>query len=282
MNIQWFPGHMTKALRMMQNNVDLVDVIGYVLDARAPASCLNPAFSGLISGKPCVYILNKCDIADKSKVKQWIDYFAQSDKECVAISAINVGDANKIVSAFGTVTEQIKDKYKSKGIFRPIRAMIIGIPNCGKSTIINCMAGKKNAVTGNKPGVTKGKQWVRLKNGIELLDTPGTVWAKFDDQIVARRLSYIGSIKDDVFDVYELSLHLLEEVQQLYPQSITARYGICDFECSVEKLHEQIAIKRGFVLKGGNIDNERCSKAILDDFRKGKIGAITFELPHEE
>lgn len=279
MRIQWFPGHMTKALRMMEDNIKLVDIIGYVLDARAPMSSINPAFGKLTMGKPIVYIFNKSDLADKSKLDKWINYYRSQGNICVTVSATNIGEASKISKALAEVSAGLNQKYKNKGIFKPIRAMIVGVPNCGKSTIINCLSGKKVTVTGDRPGVTRGKQWVRLASGVELLDTPGTVWSKFEDDLVAERLCFIGSIKDDVVDIYELSCALLTQLIELYPQYITERYKVADLTMPIAELHTAIGAKRGFVIRGGDIDWERTSKTIIDDFRKGKLGRVTFEEP---
>ncbi len=279
MNIQWFPGHMTKALRMMEENVKLVDAIGYVLDARAPAACLNPSFEKIIGNRPVVFILNKCDLADPQKIEEWCNYFRHSSLHFVKITATASKEASKISQAFALATSHIKDKMKAKGVFRPIRCLIIGVPNCGKSTIINCLSGRKTVITGDKPGVTKGKQWVRLQSGLELLDTPGTLWPKFDNDLVASRLCFIGSIKDDVVDLHELACLLLEELVLLYPSALMERYKLTDISATPCDIFEQIALQRGFLLRGGDIDIERCAKAILDDFRKGKIGKITFDTP---
>ncbi len=280
MNIQWFPGHMTKALRMMDENVKIIDAIGYVLDARAPLSCFNPSFDKIIGDKPCVFILNKCDLADSEKVKLWCDWFSKNDMAYVKVTATASAEAGKIVSAFYLATEQLRQKIQKKGVFRPVRFLIIGVPNCGKSTLINCLSGRKAVVTGDKPGVTKGKQWVRLQNGIELLDTPGTLWPKFDNDIVARRLCFIGSIKDDIVDLHEVALALIDELSEQYPQLLKDRYSITDLSDN-QKVFENIGKKRGLLIRGGEIDEERCSKAILDDFRKGKIGRITLDVPQK-
>ena len=279
MNIQWFPGHMTKALRMMEENVKIVDAIGYVLDARAPASCFNPSFQKIVGNKPCVFILNKCDLADPAKVDAWCRYFAENTMPYVKVTATASAEASKISKAFAEITADLREKYKAKGIFKPIRCLIIGVPNCGKSTIINCLSGRKAVITGDKPGVTKGKQWVRLQSGLELLDTPGTLWPKFDDDKVASRLCFIGSIKDDVVDLYEVASMLIEQLVELYPNSIEQRFKVQIEGRNTAEIFEEIAAKRGFLLRGGEIDSERCAKAILDDFRKGKIGKITFDLP---
>ena len=279
MNIQWFPGHMTKALRMMEENVKIVDAIGYVLDARAPASCFNPSFDKIVGNKPCVFILNKCDLADSEKVNLWCKYFTENKQPFVKITATASAEAFKISAAFADITEELRAKYKAKGIFKPIRCLIIGVPNCGKSTIINCLSGRKTVITGDKPGVTKGKQWVRLQSGLELLDTPGTLWPKFDNDLVASRLCFIGSIKDDIVDLSEVAFALIEQLVELYPNCIEQRFNVQSDGKSTLEVFEEIAAKRGFLLRGGEIDSERCAKAILDDFRKGKIGKITFDLP---
>lgn len=281
MTIQWFPGHMTKAIRMMEENVKIVDAIGYVLDARAPASCFNPSFNKIVGNKPCLFILNKCDLADPAKIDKWSEYFQANKLAYVKVTATASADASKIANGFAQITADLRAKYKAKGIFKPVRCLIIGVPNCGKSTLINCLSGRRAVITGDKPGVTKGKQWVRLANGLELLDSPGTLWPKFDDEQVAARLCFIGSIKDDVVDLYEVSNMLINELLVQYPHMLSERFKIDVCNKSSVEIFEQIAVKRGFLLRGGEIDYERCSKAILDDFRKGKIGRITLDLPEE-
>ena len=279
MNIQWFPGHMTKALRMMEENVKIVDAIGYVLDARAPASCFNPSFTKIVGNKPCVFILNKCDLADPVKVDAWCRYFSANSMPYVKVTATASAEASKISNALYEITSELREKHKATGLFKPVRCLIIGVPNCGKSTIINCLTGRRAVITGDRPGVTKGKQWVRLQSGLELLDTPGTLWPKFDDEKVASRLCFIGSIKDDVVDLYEVASMLIEQLIELYPNSIEERFKVSAVGKSTAEVFDEIAAKRGFLLRGGEIDSERCAKAILDDFRKGKIGRITFDLP---
>ncbi len=269
---------MTKALRMMEENAKIVDAVGYVLDARAPFACFNPSFQKIIGNKPCVFILNKCDLADSAKVDSWCSYFQSRNEQYVKVTATASAEANKIVTAFENATVELREKNKKKGVFKPVRCMILGVPNCGKSTLINCLSGRKTVVTGDKPGVTKGKQWVRLQNGLELLDTPGTLWPKFEDEQTAYELCFIGSIKDDVVDILEVSQKLLEVLCQQYPNNIKERYKI-ETSSSATDMFTQIAQKRGFLLRGGDIDDERCAKAILDDFRKGKLGKITLDLP---
>lgn len=278
MNVQWFPGHMTKALRMMEENAKIVDAIGYVLDARAPSACFNPQFASVVGNKPCIFILNKCDLADPYKLDVWCKYFQNKGDAFVKITATASAEAGKVVSAFASLTSELSAKYRAKGIFKPVRFMIVGVPNCGKSTIINCLSGKKTVITGDKPGVTKGKQWVRLQSGLELLDTPGTLWPKFDDELVASRLCFIGSIKDDVVDMYEIALSLIAQLAELYPKNLAERYNT-DSRKNADEIFAEIASKRGYLLRGGEIDAERCAKAVVDDFRKGKLGKITFDLP---
>lgn len=278
MSVQWFPGHMTKALRMMEENAKIVDAVGYVLDARAPFACFNPSFQKIVGNKPCVFILNKCDLADAKKTDAWCNYFKNRGEKFVKVTATASAEATKITAAFEYATAQLREKNQKKGVFKPVRFMILGVPNCGKSTLINCLAGKKTVVTGDKPGVTKGKQWVRLKNGLELLDTPGTLWPKFDDEQTAYELCFIGSIKDDVVDILEISQQLLKTLIEQYPAKVEERYKI-SLEPDFQTTFEKIAQKRGFLLRGGEIDVERCAKAVLDDFRKGKMGGITLDLP---
>ena len=281
MSIQWFPGHMTKALRMMQDNVKIVGAIGYVLDARAPAACFNPSFEKIVGNKPCVFILNKCDLADNAKVDKWCAYLKQRGNKVVKVTATASAEAGKITSAFEEITLPLREKQRQKGVFKPVRCLILGVPNCGKSTIINCLSGRKTVITGDKPGVTKGKQWVRLKTGLELLDTPGTLWPKFDEEKLAYELCFVGSIKDDVVDLTDVALHLINQLAELYPQNLSDRYKIETQGKTSQEIFDVIAQKRGFLLRGGEIDVERCSKAVLDDFRKGKMGKITLDLPNE-
>lgn len=279
MNIQWFPGHMTKAVRMMEENVKIVDIIGYVLDARSPAACFNPQFNKIIGNKPCLFILNKCDLADPAKISLWCKYFDELGYKYVKVTATASAESSKIVAALQNMAKSLSDKLRNKGIFKPVRCLILGVPNCGKSTIINCLSGRKAVITGDRPGVTKGKQWVRLSNGLELLDTPGTLWPKFENEEVAKRLCYIGSIKDDVVDIYELACALTEELTETYPSLLVGRYSVDASGLNGMEIVSAIAAKRGYVVRGGEIDSERTAKALLDDFRKGKIGKVTLDLP---
>lgn len=275
MRIQWFPGHMTKAVRLIEENLKLVDTVGYVLDARAPEACFNPIFDKLTEGKSAIYIINKCDLADPKKTSEFAERLRGQGKTVVCVSAINTNAIKSVADAFKNSEHERIEKFKAKGITRPIRAMIIGVPNCGKSTVINAVSGKKKTVTGDKPGVTKGKQWVRLAEGLELMDTPGTLWGKIEDEAFARRLCYIGSVKDDVVDICELAPLLLEDLKEYYPQELNKRYNIACEGLSGTEILDEICRKRGCTVRGGEPDTLRGAKAVLDDFRKGRIGRIT-------
>ncbi len=279
MDIQWFPGHMTKALRMLEVEVKLADVIYYVLDSRAPFSCVNPELNKIAGNKPFIYILNKADMADDQTTTKWKNYFTRATAKAIVLNSTKSNASQILIKeTLKTLSEKL-DKYKQKGINKPLRAMIVGVPNSGKSTLTNNLCGKAKAVTGNKPGVTRGKQWVRISEKLEVLDTPGTLWPSFEDKTVALNLAFIGSIKDDVLNTYELSLNLIERVTQLSPSAISSRYGIETAEKTSEEILEAIAKKRGFIMAKGELDLERASLAFLDEFRKGKLGKISLEEP---
>ena len=273
-HIQWFPGHMTKAMRMMEENVPLVDGVLCILDARAPAATFNKNLKKLFGAKPVLYLLNKCDLADEAKTDAFVAEIAKS-AFALKCTATAQGAASKIAAK---LPELLKEKFArdaAKGMTRPPRLMVAGIPNTGKSTVINALSGAKRAVTGDKAGVTRGKQWIRCE-GFELLDTPGTMPPSFENQALARHLAYIGSINDDILDMDELALELLGEIAQTYPQYLTARYNITDFSAPLA-MYEQVCRARGFLLLGGAFDYERGGKAVVDDFRKGRLGRITLE-----
>lgn len=279
MQINWFPGHMTKALRLIEENIKLVDIVCYVLDARAPLACLNPSINTILADKPIVYILNKSDLADSNKVNLWVKHFVSSRFYAVALDATKSSSSKLLLNELNKIKLLRIDKFKNKGVNTSVRVMIVGIPNSGKSTIINMLCGRKSAMTGDKPGVTKGKQWVKLANAMDLLDTPGTLWSSIDSQRLARHLAFIGSIKDDILDITDLAVYLVEELLIQYPQAISTRYNIFTDSVKPIEIIDAICVKRGFVIKGGEYDRERCSKALLDDLRKGKLGRITFEIP---
>lgn len=271
---------MAKSMRLIEENLKLVDAVLYVLDARAAFSCLNPLFDKLLQGrnKKALYILNKCDLADPEVNPLLLEHFAKKGAAMLATGTDKANVRGVLERLEELLTEKI-EKNKKKGITLPVRAMVIGIPNSGKSTIINTLCGNKKASTGNRPGVTRGKQWVKISDGVELLDTPGTLWNAFEDQQAARHLAYIGSIDDDVTDREQLCAFLLEELKELYPKQLEAKYG-ADLTLSPYEILYQISKKKG-CLKGGEVDTFRGARAILDDFRKARIGRITLERPQD-
>ncbi len=275
-HLQWFPGHMTAAMRMMEDNLKAVDGVIVILDARAPRASMNSKLDKLFANKKILYVLNKCDLIEKADAISTVQSFKAEGKEAVAISAM---DKRAIETLYNRIFAMLKDKLdrnKEKGIFKPVRIMVAGIPNTGKSTIINALCGGKKAVTGNKAGVTRGKQWVRLKE-LELLDTPGTMPPSFDNQTYAKHLAYIGSMNDANIDFADLAYELLIELSQKYPELLTAKYGIEKFDVEGIELFNSVCTRRGFLMRGGEYDYERCATAIIDDFRKGRIGKIILD-----
>lgn len=280
MRIHWFPGHMTKALRLMEENIKAVDAVIYLLDARAPFACVNASFDKIIGDKPVLYVLNKVDLADRTKVDKWLKWFEKNGKTAIAVN----GTASQSAGAFNSAVKKLENKkaakFDAKGVKLPMRLMVLGVPNSGKSTLINTVCGKKSAVTGNKPGVTRGKQWVRLDGGMELLDTPGTLYPDFADQQKAARLAFIGSVKDEVVDSHELAKELAMTLARLYPKQFAEKYSLSAMD-DADDILRQICKKRGFLIKGGETDDERGAKALIDDFRKGRICGVTLEEPDE-
>ena len=283
MSYQWYPGHMTKARRMMQENIKLIDLVIELVDARIPISSRNPDIDELGKGKSRIILLNKSDLADPVWNKKWVEYFAAKG---IGVLEINSRTGMGIKSIQGLVQEVCKEKIerdRKRGIVnRPVRAMVVGIPNVGKSTFINSFAGKACAKTGNKPGVTKGKQWIRLNKDVELLDTPGILWPKFDDQMVGLRLALIGSIKDEILNIDELSLELISYLKENYAGTLAARYEVEETVERPVELLEAIAQKRGCVQRGNEIDYSKAAALVIDDFRSGRLGRITLELPEAE
>lgn len=273
--INWFPGHMQKALRMMEAEAKNVDALIYVLDSRAPFACLNPEFVRIIGSKPILYVLNKIDLADEKKIKEIKTKLPGENKLVIELNSTASGAIGLVTSSLNALCKTIIEKYKNKGVNYFVRAMVLGVPNCGKSTLVNNLCGTKKAITGNKPGVTKGKQWVKLSNNIEILDTPGTLWPNLIDEGEARKLAFIGSIKDDVVEVEQLSLFLLEALLKTYPKELEERFSVQVENKTPLEIMEEIAERRKYVVRGGEIDYERTAKAVLDDFRKGRIGKIT-------
>ena len=277
-HIQWFPGHMTKAMRMMEEQVKLVDGVLFILDARAPLATRNRNLESLFAGKPVLYILNKADLADEGKTAAFSARMEGAGEMNVCCTATGASAARQIAARIPKLLHEKLARDAAKGVSRPPRLMVAGIPNTGKSTVINALSGAKRAVTGDKAGVTRGKQWIRC-DGFELLDTPGTMPPAFDDQLLARHLAYIGSINDDILDMDDVALELLRELIVRYPALLFARYGAEDFSSPLA-VYEHICRRRGFLLRGGEFDYERGARAIVDDFRKGRIGRVTLdELP---
>lgn len=282
MNLQWYPGHMTKGKRQMQEDLKLIDLIIELVDARIPLSSRNPDIDELGKNKARLILLNKSDLADERYNEQWSAYF---QKKGFYVVKVNAKSGAGLKSIQGVIQEACKAKIerdRRRGIKnRPIRAMVVGIPNVGKSTFINSYAGKACAKTGNKPGVTKGKQWIRLNKTLELLDTPGILWPKFEDQEVGKRLAFIGSIKDEILNLEELSLELLDYIRTNYPGLLNTRYGI-EEEGTPVSLLEAVADKRKCLIRGQEIDYAKAAGIVMEEFRNGKIGRITLEFPPVE
>ena len=283
MDIQWYPGHMTKARRMMQENIKLIDLIIELVDARAPLSSRTPDIDELGKNKSRIILLNKSDLADAKKNKLWMGYFA--DKGFHALE-INAKTGTGVKSIQGVVQEACRDKIerdRRRGILnRPVRAMVVGIPNVGKSTFINSFAGRACAKTGNRPGVTKGKQWIRLNKGLELLDTPGILWPKFEDQTVGLHLAMIGSMNDEIVHLDELAYELIRFLRGEYPGLLEKRYDIeiSDGQDAYDVIRA-VCVSRKCYLKGEELDIMKASSMVVDDFRSGRIGRITLEIPEE-
>ena len=275
MHLQWFPGHMTKAIRMMEEEVKLVDGIIFVLDSRAPFACLNKRLSSVFGNKPVLYVFNKSDLVDFSELKKVMKVFESQNKKVIATTGTSEKSAKALYEGVFAMLKPILDKYKNKGIKKPLRVMVAGIPNTGKSTIINALTGGKKAKTGDKAGVTKDKQWVKIKD-LELLDTPGTTPPSFDSQVNAEFLAFIGSINDDILDFNELSLDLIKYLLIKYPSAISSVYSVEVMGKEPLEILDAIAIKRGALKKGGEIDYDRVSRLFINDLRKGKLGKILF------
>ncbi len=286
-NIQWFPGHMTKTKRKIQASLKLVDAVVEILDARIPISSRNPDIASLIQNKPRVVLLNKCDMADKISNQKWIDHLKKSNISAIAVDCKSGKGINKFVPTLNNVLSNKLNSLKNKGMINPIlRIMIVGIPNVGKSSFINKIAKQTKAKVEDRPGVTRGNQWYTISKNFELLDTPGVLWPKFDDQTTAEHLAFTGAIKDQIMDVEQLAMRLIEVLSEIKPQKFMERFKLTDdilvnSENSYETL-KFIGKKRGMLISGGEIDTERAATMILDEFRAAKLGEITLELPEKE
>ena len=284
MLIQWFPGHMTKTKRMIEDHLKAVDVVAELLDARIPQSSANPMVEELVKGKPRIVILNKADLADPRETDLWISYYKKKGISVVPMTVGNGKNKKKLLSLIRETAEPILSRWRKRRLKnRSVRLMILGIPNVGKSSLINFLAGKASTRTANTPGHTRGKQWVRLSDGLDLLDTPGVLWPKFDDQTAALRLAATGAIAGDVFNPDEVVPVLLSSLAETAPQVLKDVYGIDDVNRDPQLLLEDAGRRRGCLLPGGAIDYDRAEMAVLRDFRNGKLGRITLDpLPKEE
>ncbi len=281
MNIQWYPGHMTKTKRMMTDNISLVDIVIELLDARIPYSSKNPDIDTLAKNKHRIVILNKVDLADDKKTKQWENYFQGKGFKVVLVNSVSGKGLKDITEYSKELMREKLERLRKRGrIFVPVRAMIVGIPNVGKSTLINKFVGKSTTKTGDKPGVTRGKQWVKIKKDFELLDTPGILWPKFDDETVGLKLAFTGAVNDDILDSYTLAVNLIDFLRKLYPDVLSERYKI-DFDKTVssDNVLRKIGEARGFKMRGGEIDLDRSANILIDEFRGCKLGKITLETP---
>jgi len=281
-NIQWFPGHMAKTSRAIMANLKLVDAVVEIADARLPLSSRNPEMDRLTAGKPRIILLNKCDLADEKATQKWIGYFGNRGITALAVDCKSGKGLKSFIPAVKNRTlKELMEKRQKNGMTNaPIRLMIVGIPNVGKSSLINRLAGERKAKVEDRPGVTRVKQWVKLGNNIELLDMPGVLWHKFDDQNVAVKLAFTGAVNDDILDIETLAMKLLVFLKENYPQSLIERYKIeySDNETGLELL-EKIGRKRGMIVSGGEVNTERTAITVLDEFRSAKLGRITLELP---
>ena len=289
MHFQWYPGHMTKAKRMMQENIKLIDLIIELVDARVPLSSRNPDIDELGKNKARLIILNKSDLAEERWNEAWTEYFKKKGFHVVKVNSRKGGGVKSVQSVIQEACKAKIERDRKRGILnRPVRAMVVGIPNVGKSTFINSLAGKAAAKTGNKPGVTKGKQWIRLNKNVELLDTPGILWPKFEDPNVGLCLAFIGSINDEILDKEELAAELIKNMSGRYGKRLEERYGVTlventagdgeDTKKAWEILRE-IARARSCLLKGSELDTKKAAGFLLDDFRSGKLGRVTLEVP---
>ncbi|NLV89687.1 MAG: ribosome biogenesis GTPase YlqF [Tissierellia bacterium] len=282
MNINWYPGHMKKTRESIEKSLTLVDIVFELIDARIPISSRNPIIDNILGNKPRIVILNKSDLASEEGNKLWEEYFFKKGLKVVCIDALSGNGIDRLIRLSNQLYEEKKQNYEKRGVIsRPIRAMILGIPNVGKSTLINTLAKKKSAKTGNKPGITKSNQWIKTKSNLELLDTPGILWPKFEDKQVGLNLAFTGAIKDEILDRETLALKLIETLAKNFPNLLKSRYNVEIIDKTYLEIMEEIGRKRGALVKGGEIDYSKVSNIVLDEFRKGVIGRITLEYPEE-
>ncbi len=282
-DIQWFPGHMARTRRQIQASLKLIDAVVEVIDARIPISSCNPEVPQLTEGKPRLVLLNKCDIADKENTALWIDYYKKQNITALAIDSKNGTGLNNFVPAVKLLLADKIERNKARGINKTLRLMVVGIPNCGKSSFINRMARTVKAKVEDRPGVTRGNQWFAIAGGIDLLDTPGVLWPKFDDKIVGERLAFTGAIRDNILDIESLAMRFIESIPEKYMGSFKERYKLDDIsELDSYEVLELIARKRGMLISRGEFDTERAAIMLLDEFRAAKIARISLESPEGE
>ncbi|MBP3929945.1 MAG: ribosome biogenesis GTPase YlqF [Peptostreptococcaceae bacterium] len=282
LHINWYPGHMKKTKDLVRNNLKLVDVVVELLDARIPYSSRNPDIDKFVGTKPRVVVLNKSDMADPNKLNQWVDYYKKRGIKAIPVDTLKGKGVNNIIQECKNETKEMMENLVRKGrIERPIRIMIVGVPNVGKSSLINKLTGRKSTQTGDKPGVTKGKQWVRLKGNLELLDTPGILWPKFEDEEVALKLAFSRAIKDEVLDIDTLGLRLIEKLMEIEPEKLKTRYKLDELGETPLETMEMIGRKRGFLFSKNELDYTRIATTVLNEFREGKIGRISLETPKD-
>ena len=275
-NINWYPGHMKKTRELIKENLKAVDVVVEIIDSRIPVSSRNPVIDELISGKRRIVVLGKSDLADEKETAKWKEKIA-ADKGVAQVLALNLQSGENINRLLKALESEQEKRNAERSVKRPLRIMIVGVPNVGKSSLINRLTGKRSALTGDKPGVTKGKQWLTLSNGMQLLDTPGILWPKFEDPDVGLNLAFCGSIKDDILGVQDLGYELIRVLGERYPDLLKERYKLDEISDQAIENMDNIALRRGFILSGKRIDYERTGRTVLDEFRGGKIGRITLE-----
>lgn len=280
MEINWYPGHMAKTRRLLSDQIGKADLIIELCDARLPYSSRNPDLDRMIQGKKRILLLNKADLADPELSRRWLHYFRGKGLNTALIQATGL-KAKDALTAIEKATREIVEKAASRGIRKTVRAMVVGVPNVGKSTYINRLHGGNIAKTGDRPGVTRNTQWIRITPYLELMDTPGLLWPRLDDQLAARRLSYLGTIKDDVLNLDSLAISLLEDLADIVPQKMSERFHIEDTSLRGIELLDAVCRGRGFLMKGNEMDYDRCCSVVLDEFRGGKLGRITLEAPEE-
>ncbi|MBP3372884.1 MAG: ribosome biogenesis GTPase YlqF [Clostridia bacterium] len=281
MQIQWYPGHMTKARRMLQDNLKVADVVITLLDARIPVSSWNPDIDNMMQGKQRIVILNKADLADAAITAKWKKYYQAQGIEAIAVTSVKKGEKKQVMQAIERAAKKKVEAMRARGVKKIVRVMVVGIPNVGKSTFINMVAGATSVKAEDRPGVTRGRQWVRIGPYLELMDTPGMLWPKFDDEVTGMHLAFCGSVRDEIVDTDQLCSLLLQKLAEIAPDKLMARYKLEYLEEDGFRVLEAICKSRGFIQKGGVYDTDRAVRTVLDEFRGGKIGQISLESPEE-